>query len=244
MKRTYNNNDTFNNTNTTSLVCLEVPILCVFCVCVCVFCVWVWVRMCVTSTTLTIPHHLYDSKYVHERVCACGGINSDNSTECMIKTIINNNTNTENFTFPHHLYVSKYKYTNVCAWACMCMWGKYVCVWRTMRRDWLHDAMERRLLALALGSASWLLLLEGSSLLHPSDATMRCEGWRLMGRSCGWKIHLDPSLGSSPLPPYPNQHQSTTTSRDISRVVLRSLENVMSGVTLHGCLWCWAILYV
>ena len=44
-----------------------------------------------------------------------GGINYDNSTECMIKTIINNNTNTENFTFPHHLYVSKYKYTNVCA---------------------------------------------------------------------------------------------------------------------------------
>ena len=54
----------------------------------------------------------------------------------------------------------------------------------------------------------------GTRPLHPSDATMRCEGWRLMGRSCGWKIHLDPSLGSSPLPPYPNQHQSTTTSRD------------------------------
>ena len=84
----------------------------------------------------------------------------------------------------------------------------------------------------------------GTRPLHPSDATMRCEGWRLMGRSCGWKIHLDPSLGSSPLPPYPNQHQSTTTSRDISRVVLKSLGNVMSGVTLHGCLWCWAILYV
>ena len=84
----------------------------------------------------------------------------------------------------------------------------------------------------------------GTRPLHPSDATMRCEGWRLMGRSCGWKIHLDPSLGSSPLPPYPNQHQSTTNSRDISRVVLKSLGNVMSGVTLHGCLWCWAILYV
>jgi hypothetical protein len=182
-----------------------------------------------------------------------------------------------------------------------------------MRRDWLHDAMERRLLALALGSASWLWLLAlapGLSTLakrrcdeglehngakaiwrRPSRllplfplslalglstlATRRCDeglehngakaiwrrpsrlfplfplnlalglstlakGWRLMGRSCGAKSFL----ALPPLPPYPNQHQSTTTSRDISRVVLKSLENVMSGVTLHGCLWCWAILYV
>ena len=206
MKRTYNNNDTFNNTNTTSLVCLEVPILCVFCVCVCVFCVWVWVRMCVTSTTLTIPHHLYDSKYVHELVCACGGINSDNSTECMIKTIINNNTNTENFTLPHHLYVSKYKYTNVCAWACMCMWGKYVCVWGTMRRDWLHDAMERRLLALALGSASWLWLLAGSWPLHPSEATMRRRtgaqwGEGYMAKTFSALAPLPPFFGTRPLHP-------------------------------------------
>jgi len=116
-----------------------------------------------------------------------GGINYDNSTECMIKTIINNNTNTENFTFPHHLYVSKYKYTNVCAWACMCMWGKYVCVWGTMRRDWLHDAMERRLLALALGSASWLWLLA----LAPGLSTLakrRCdEGLEHNGAKAIWR---------------------------------------------------------
>ena len=187
MKRTYNNNDTFNNdTNTTSLVCLKVPILCVFCVCVCVFCVWVWVRMCVTSTTLTIPHHLYDSKYVHERVCACGGINSDNSTECMIKTIINNNTNTENFTFPHHLYVSKYKYTNVCAWACMCMWGKYVCVCGEQcdaigsTTQWNEGSWK------ALGSCSWkaLALAPGLSTL----AKRRCdEGLEHNGAKAIWR---------------------------------------------------------
>ena len=91
---------------------------------------------------------------------------------------------------PHHLYVSKYEYTNVCAWACMWV-SEYVCVWRTKRRDWLYDAMERRLLALALGS--WLLALGLSTL---------AKGWRLMGRSCGAKTYL------SALPPLPSESGS------------------------------------
>ena len=115
---------------------------------------------------------------------------------------------------PHHLYVSKYEYTNVCAWACMWV-SEYVWVWRTKRRDWLHDAMERRLLALALGSASWLWLLA----LALGLSTL-AKGWRLMGRSCGGE---DLSLGSSPSSPIP-KHQWHSTSRDISSVVLTILE--------------------
>ena len=183
---------------------------------VCVFCVCVWVRMCVKNNNDTENTTSLEQLKVRAWACMWMWGGSTTTTMCIPLEAIErcvqwsvwsklSSTTAPTQKIPHHLYVSKYEYTNVCAWACMWV-SEYVCVWRTKRRDWLYDAMERRLLALALGSGSWPL--------HPSEG-LETNGAKLWGE--------DLSLGSSPSSPIP-KHQWHSTSRDISSVVLTILE--------------------
>ena len=153
------------------------------CVCVCV-CVCVWVRMCVNNNNDTENTTSLEQLKVCAWACMWMWGGSTTTTMCIPLEAIErcvqwsvwsklSSTTAPTQKIPHHLYVSKYEYTNVCAWACMWV-SEYVCVWRTKRRDWLHDAMERRLLALALGSGSWPL--------HPSEG-LETNGAKLWRRS-------------------------------------------------------------
>ena len=137
-----------------------------------------------------------------------GGINYDNNVyttrghrevctmECMIKTIINNSTNTENSTSLVRLKIRIHQ--------CVCM-SVYVSEWICVCvKNKATRLAPRRNGTKALGSGSWLCLLalalsSGSWPLHPSEG-LETNGTKLWGK--------DLSLGSSPSSPITKHHHT------------------------------------